>query len=349
MFVAIFRTRAARHRVRGAMEGSSAGADAAAGLGGGSGANTADDTAGLDLQVFNAAEILQQMQSAGSGADTAAETEDFGAPAPPNTPAELLPSDDVDGAGGMPDSGSSANAASGQSNHDAAGVAAGRLARSLDADEQAAVEAMLQLTSSSADAAVKCNDGGSRSSMKCEYGTLKLPNDECYEGDIVKGMMHGNGRYTWPDGAEYKGEFHNDVMHGSGILRLANGECYTGGFRDDMPQGHGTHTWPDGGTYTGEFFKDMMHGSGVYTHADGRCYKGEFRDDKLHGQGTFTDHYKTLEGTWEYNLRHGVMECTMHSETGVSQSHVEVWERGQKPPRVRSGKHKNYGPRRSAE
>ena len=49
--------------------------------------------------------------------------------------------------------------------------------------------------------------------------------------------MHGRGKYTWPDGRVYEGDYLNDQRHGNGVF-----------------------TWPDGRTYSGQWERGKMHG-----------------------------------------------------------------------------------------
>ena len=171
VFVSIFRTRAARHRVRGAMEGS---ADAAAG-------SRADAAAG----GFSA-----DAAAGGSSGNAAAETVDFGEPAPPNTPAEPWPSDNDDG---TVQAGSSANAAAGGFSADAAAGSRADAAAGSRADAAAG--------GFSADAAA-----GSRADTYDTYhGHLALPDGSFYDGDLRDGKYHGKGTLEYSGGYRREG------------------------------------------------------------------------------------------------------------------------------------------------
>ncbi len=39
-------------------------------------------------------------------------------------------------------------------------------------------------------------------------------------------MMHGNGKYSWPDGREYQGEYYCNKKHGEGTFIWPNGSRY---------------------------------------------------------------------------------------------------------------------------
>eukprot|EP00350_Pseudokeronopsis_sp_OXSARD2_P009430 CAMPEP_0170565564 /NCGR_PEP_ID=MMETSP0211-20121228/79270_1 /TAXON_ID=311385 /ORGANISM="Pseudokeronopsis sp., Strain OXSARD2" /LENGTH=44 /DNA_ID= /DNA_START= /DNA_END= /DNA_ORIENTATION= len=43
-------------------------------------------------------------------------------------------------------------------------------------------------------------------------------------------MMEGKGKYTWPDGAFYEGDWSKDMMEGKGKLTQPDGSCYEGEF-----------------------------------------------------------------------------------------------------------------------
>ena len=41
-------------------------------------------------------------------------------------------------------------------------------------------------------------------------------------------MKEGEGKYTWPTGAVYRGDWHDGCMHGHGTLQGPDGSIYTG-------------------------------------------------------------------------------------------------------------------------
>lgn len=58
-------------------------------------------------------------------------------------------------------------------------------------------------------------------------------------GNFKKGLMHGKGVYSWPDGKKYDGEFFNDKKHGQGSFEWENGDKYTGQWKDGKMNGEG--------------------------------------------------------------------------------------------------------------
>ena len=51
--------------------------------------------------------------------------------------------------------------------------------------------------------------------------------------------MNGKGKYTWPDGGFYEGDYINNVKEGNGRFKWANGKIYIGPFRNGNPNGNG--------------------------------------------------------------------------------------------------------------
>ena len=67
-------------------------------------------------------------------------------------------------------------------------------------------------------------------------------------------MMNGKGKYTWPDGNEYEGEYINDKREGQGKFKWKNGDIFEGTFHDGKPNGKGIII-NKGSKYKGEFVK----------------------------------------------------------------------------------------------
>lgn len=86
--------------------------------------------------------------------------------------------------------------------------------------------------------------------------------------------MHGQGRYQWPDGSSYEGNFAQGDIHGFGRFE-----------------------WPEGSAYEGTWHKGQMTGQGRY---DSR-FDGEFLQGRFHRDW----HFVQQDGTWlDVGLEH---------------------------------------------
>lgn len=99
----------------------------------------------------------------------------------------------------------------------------------------------------------------------------------CEKGDCT----NGPGRYAWPDGPSYTGDFLNGKFHGQGTYAWADGKKYVGGFKGDKRSGLGTFTWPNGANYYGEWENGKKVGYGIYTFPDGRKNMGIWENGSL--------------------------------------------------------------------
>ena len=103
-----------------------------------------------------------------------------------------------------------------------------------------------------------------------------------YEGPVdSRGMPHGEGKLTLPDGSVYEGAFFCGTRSGKGRVRYKNGSYYEGGFHDGEWSGAGTYIWPDGTKYVGSFRGGQLHGHGTVYKPDGTEFSGTFRDGKM--------------------------------------------------------------------
>ncbi|XP_038130441.1 MORN repeat-containing protein 2 [Cyprinodon tularosa] len=65
-------------------------------------------------------------------------------------------------------------------------------------------------------------------------GTLQFPSGAQYEGEFKDNMYHGLGKYIFPDGSVYKGCFCNDRLEGEGTFTDAQGLSWTGDFHGEV-------------------------------------------------------------------------------------------------------------------
>ena len=109
----------------------------------------------------------------------------------------------------------------------------------------------------------KCTKGD------CDEGYGRF---EYYDGDVYEGytkwcdgaadslcpnnpgpLRHGHGVVTYPNGANYDGEWEDGKSHGHGVLTFASGEKHDGEWKDNQQHGHGVYTYANGSKYDGEW------------------------------------------------------------------------------------------------
>ena len=61
-----------------------------------------------------------------------------------------------------------------------------------------------------------------------------------YEGKLLSGLPHGEGKMTWPNGDTYDGSFKFGKRNGIGKRVNHDGSEYHGEYVDDKPNGRGT-------------------------------------------------------------------------------------------------------------
>lgn len=57
------------------------------------------------------------------------------------------------------------------------------------------------------------------------------------QGDFEHNVMQGRGKYTWPDGCEYDGEWHAGLMHGEGRFTDSSARTWHGRFANGAGPG----------------------------------------------------------------------------------------------------------------
>ncbi len=114
-------------------------------------------------------------------------------------------------------------------------------------------------------------------------GRIDYPNGSWYAGQFDKGQWHGQGEWHGSNGEVYRGEFQQGLFHGQGTL-TTSGSSYTGGFKLGRRDGEGTLK-EDGMTYRGEFKADQYSGLGRLELDDGSQYQGQFANGKPNGEG----------------------------------------------------------------
>ncbi|MDZ4327429.1 MAG: C13 family peptidase [Pseudomonas sp.] len=144
-------------------------------------------------------------------------------------------------------------------------------------------------------------------------GRVDYPNGNWYAGSFDKGQWHGPGEWHGSNGEVYRGNFNLGLFDGQGTL-TTSGSSYTGGFKAGRREGEGTLK-ENGMTYRGEFKADQYSGLGRLELDDGSSYQGQFAHGKPNGEGQrgdasgnqFTGHFKDgqLEGNGTFNSAEG--------------------------------------------
>jgi len=115
--------------------------------------------------------------------------------------------------------------------------------------------------------------------------TMQYPNGDYYVGqvDVVTGLPHGEGKYTWAAGSMYKGSWRMGFKEGYGVYEEEDGYEYRGGWKKSEKCGFGVEkgTTLDGRTYSheGGFSRNQRHGVGTKNGYIRVKYKHGKRDD----------------------------------------------------------------------
>ncbi|MEK1907466.1 MAG: C13 family peptidase [Pseudomonas sp.] len=111
-----------------------------------------------------------------------------------------------------------------------------------------------------------------------------LPDGGRYRGEVVDGLLQGQGRLDYANGSWYSGLFKDGLFEGQGEWHGSGGEQYVGEFHQGLFDGHGKLTYNDGSQYEGSFKLGRLHGEG-HLQQGAMSYRGEFRKDRYQGQG----------------------------------------------------------------
>ncbi|RON58198.1 C13 family peptidase [Pseudomonas frederiksbergensis] len=144
-----------------------------------------------------------------------------------------------------------------------------------------------------------CGDGESLLSPDA-----RLPDGGRYRGDLVNGLLQGQGRIDYPNGSWYAGQFDKGQWHGQGEWHGSNGEVYRGVFQQGLFDGQGTLT-TNGSSYTGGFKLGRRDGEGTLKE-NGMTYRGEFKADQYSGLGRLElDDGSTYQGQFAHGKPNG--------------------------------------------
>jgi hypothetical protein len=171
-----------------------------------------------------------------------------------------------------------------------------------------------------------------------------------YEGEFAANKKHGLGRFVYPDGSVYEGEWHMGAANGYGVKWDAQGRMTTCGRaknnaldkscpvpRSKLPYGSflppsasaADLVMPAGGWYIGDVSPatNLPHGIGTHFGASGvEIASGEWNEGALHGDGSATLPTGELySGSFSHGLRHGHGRCTWPDEQTTYEG---MWSEG---------------------
>lgn len=119
-----------------------------------------------------------------------------------------------------------------------------------------------------------------------------------FEGNFVNGKK-SFGKYSWPDGSVYNGEFDDDQFHGFGEYNWErSGIKYEGYWNHGVFEGKGKMWYEDGSTYEGYFKDGLRNGFGKYIWNENKYYEGEWENGKQNGKGVYIKRGVKTEGIW---------------------------------------------------
>ncbi|MET1078713.1 MAG: C13 family peptidase [Pseudomonas sp.] len=128
-----------------------------------------------------------------------------------------------------------------------------------------------------------------------------------------------------PDGGRYRGEVVNGLLQGQGRIDYSNGSWYAGQFKDGQAEGSGEWQGTHGEHYQGQFHLGQFHGIGILERADGSRYEGAFTLGDMDGEGQLTRAGISYRGGFQANLYHGLGKL----EWAEGQSYQGRFVRGQ--------------------
>jgi hypothetical protein len=133
-----------------------------------------------------------------------------------------------------------------------------------------------------------------------------LPDGSRYRGEVIDGLLQGQGRLDYGDGSHYQGQFKDGQFNGQGIYTYADGSRYEGHFVKGLPSGEG-HLSSSDFDYRGEFRQGQYNGLGVLQWRNGDGFQGQFRRGESQGQGVMTDaDGNVFTGSFDNNQLNGL-------------------------------------------
>ena len=77
--------------------------------------------------------------------------------------------------------------------------------------------------------------GGWQHDARSGYGSYRLPNGSCYDGDFKADIPEGSGKlHDADEESDYVGEFHHGLRAGTGSCTYKDGDKFSGEWRDGV-------------------------------------------------------------------------------------------------------------------
>lgn len=152
-----------------------------------------------------------------------------------------------------------------------------------------------------------------KDNKKSGFGVATFANGRKYEGQWLRGKMHGTGtmwvRKKGSSGyrKRYQGDFANNKFHGVGKMFYDSGDKYEGNFENHRRHGRGVCEYANGDVYEGEWRGDKRSGRGLLLLKNGDRFDGHFSDDKKNGMGIY--YYFSTRKMYEGEWLAGVPKC----------------------------------------
>ena len=148
--------------------------------------------------------------------------------------------------------------------------------------------------------------GASIDDIRQGQGRYTFPDGQFYQGEFDQGNFHGKGRFQYGNGDYYDGQWINNKRQGKGVYHFNSGSEYNGFWKNGQQEGQGVLIEENGNQYQGDWLKGLPHGEGVKRYVDGRHYQGQFMQGKFSGSGIFTTpNGRRYNGEWRAGKRSG--------------------------------------------
>lgn len=168
-------------------------------------------------------------------------------------------------------------------------------------------------------------------------GKFQYPSGAIYQGEFVDGEIHGVGKLVYSDGREYIGEWVHRYQEGKGKMTMNDGRVFKGYWKKGEFYGEDLTGEPIAineqaieevvpEVQTGCIVGDCKLGQGTMLFADGSKYEGNFANDKINGYGTY--YYANgakYTGEWKDGYYNG--EGTKYN--GPKDVRIGLWQNGE--------------------